>query len=85
MSLNPVRDIAPRSIAARFDYAHPVFDAAALRAQANLPQLQGRRNTWFCGAWAGYGFHEDGLVSGEAAARSLLVHHSIDEAAEVLA
>lgn len=85
VSLNPVRDIAPHSILARFDYAHPVFDAAALRAQANVRQVQGRRNTWFCGAWTGYGFHEDGLVSGEAAARSLLVHHGIDEAAEVLA
>jgi predicted NAD/FAD-binding protein len=85
VSLNPVRDIAPRSIAARFDYVHPVLDAAALRAQANVPQLQGRRNTWFCGAWTGYGFHEDGLVSGEFAAQSLLMHHSIDEAAEVFA
>ncbi len=85
VSLNPVRPIDPKHIAAEFDYAHPVFDAAALRAQSNLAQLQGRRGTWFCGAWAGYGFHEDGLVSGEAAAQSLLVHQSIDEAAGVYA
>ena len=44
-----------------FDYAHPVFDAAAIAAQGRLPDLQGRRDTWFCGAWTGYGFHEDGL------------------------
>ena len=38
-------------------------DASALRAQAQLPQIQGRSHLWFCGAWAGHGFHEDGLAS----------------------
>ena len=46
-----------------FHYAHPVFDRRAIAAQARLPGLQGRGDTWFCGAWTGYGFHEDGLVS----------------------
>ena len=85
VSLNPIREIDPRLVAGEFDYEHPVFDGAALRAQANLAQLQGRRGTWFCGAWAGYGFHEDGLVSGRAAARSLLLHQRFDEAAGVFA
>jgi predicted NAD/FAD-binding protein len=35
-----------------------------LRAQAQVPALQGQGNTFFCGAWTGYGFHEDGLKSG---------------------
>jgi hypothetical protein len=53
------------------DYAHPVFDLAALRAQRLLWSLQGTRNTWFCGAYFGAGFHEDGLQSGLAVAEDL--------------
>lgn len=64
VSLNPLQDIAPQHVLASFDYAHPVFDLAAIRAQAQVPALQGQRHTYFCGAWTGYGFHEDGLKSG---------------------
>ena len=71
VSLNPVREIARTRVMAEFDYAHPVFDAAAVRAQARLPWLQGQRHTYYCGAWTGYGFHEDGLKSGRATARQL--------------
>ena len=71
VSLNPVRPIAPDQVLGRYTYAHPVFDMAAIRAQALVPQLQGRNRTWFCGAWMGYGFHEDGLKSGIEAARQL--------------
>ena len=70
VSLNPVREINPALVHGRFDYAHPVFDVAAIQAQAQLPALQGQNNTYFCGAWTGYGFHEDGLKSGlDVAAR----------------
>ncbi|OYT92191.1 MAG: NAD/FAD-binding protein [Burkholderiales bacterium PBB3] len=72
VSLNPLHTIDPLSIHGSFEYAHPVFDLAAIQAQGQLPQLQGQQNTYFCGAWAGYGFHEDGLKSGLAAARTLL-------------
>ena len=57
-----------------YDYAHPVFDAAAIAAQARLPTLQGRGQVYYCGAWAGYGFHEDGLKSGIVAAQAVLAH-----------
>jgi predicted NAD/FAD-binding protein len=73
VSLNPVREIERNHIMGEFDYAHPVFDLAAIRAQADLPQLQGKQNTYFCGAWTGYGFHEDGLKSGLQVARQLLL------------
>jgi uncharacterized protein len=63
VSLNPAREPQKQSVIAEFDYAHPVFDRAAVAAQQRLPALQGQRNTWFCGAWTGYGFHEDGLKS----------------------
>ena len=71
VSLNPVREIAPEYVHGSFDYAHPVFDLAAIRAQGQVEALQGQHHTYFCGAWTGYGFHEDGLKSGLHVARLL--------------
>ncbi|MDH5540185.1 MAG: FAD-dependent oxidoreductase, partial [Rhizobacter sp.] len=59
VSLNPIREPRADTVIQRFDYEHPVFDAAAIAAQASLAEIQGRRRSWFCGAWTGYGFHED--------------------------
>jgi len=73
VSLNPAREIARSKVMGEFDYAHPVFDLAAIQAQAGVPMLQGRQHTYFCGAWTGYGFHEDGLRSGLGVARQLLI------------
>ena len=72
VSLNPVRKIAPQHILGEYDYMHPVFDLDAARAQQQLPLLQGRQHSYFCGAWTGYGFHEDGLKSGINAAQLML-------------
>jgi len=63
VSLNPLRDPDPASVIAEMTYHHPVFDADAVRAQGLLAQLQGRDRLWFCGSYAGYGFHEDALAS----------------------
>ena len=72
VSLNPIKEIARNLIMAEFDYAHPVFDLAAIRAQGEVAALQGQHNTYFCGAWTGYGFHEDGLKSGLRVAEQIL-------------
>ena len=72
VSLNPLKDIARNHIMGEFDYAHPVFDLAAIRAQGEVAVLQGQQNTYFCGAWTGYGFHEDGLKSGLKVADHIL-------------
>lgn len=72
VSLNPLRDIRQDHILGEFAYAHPVFDAAAIRAQAGMARLQGQADTYYGGAWLGYGFHEDGVKSGQAAAQHLL-------------
>ena len=72
VSLNPVRPIDRKFVMGEFHYAHPVFDLAAIRAQADIATLQGQQHTHYCGAWLGYGFHEDGLKSGLSAARQLL-------------
>lgn len=72
VSLNPLHDIDPATIVGEYDYAHPVFDVAAIEAQKRLPLLQGQQHTWYAGAWTGYGFHEDGLKSGLQVGRALL-------------
>ena len=71
VSLNPAQVLDPALVHGRFDYAHPVFDLAATEAQKRLPAIQGGQHTYFCGAWTGYGFHEDGLKSGLAVAEAL--------------
>ncbi|MES2535689.1 MAG: FAD-dependent oxidoreductase [Pseudomonadota bacterium] len=71
VSLNPIDEPHAAKVIDTFDYSHPVFDAAAIAAQARLPALQGVDGTWFAGAWTGYGFHEDGLKAGLAVASAL--------------
>nr|WP_321361788.1 FAD-dependent oxidoreductase [uncultured Hyphomonas sp.] len=71
VTLNPEQDPAEDKVEREFVYNHPVFDARAMEAQREIWSIQGRRGTWFCGAWQGYGFHEDGLQSGLAVAELL--------------
>ncbi len=71
VTLNSAGSIAPDLVLAQFDYHHPVFDAAAMRAQRRRPEIQGRRGIYFAGAYWGYGFHEDGLQSGLDVARAI--------------
>jgi uncharacterized protein len=71
LSLNPVRKPNPQTVHGQYQYAHPVFDAQAIAAQAHVPALQGQQHSWFCGAWTRYGFHEDGLMSGLNVAQQL--------------
>ncbi len=71
VSLNPVREPDAALVHQTFDYAHPVFDQAAIDAQQQLPTIQGRRRVWFAGAWTRYGFHEDGLRSAQAVVAGL--------------
>ena len=68
----PLHEPRAGTVLRRISYAHPVFDNAAIAAQGALAELQGRSHVWFCGAWTGYGFHEDGLKSGQDAAERIL-------------
>ena len=63
VTLNPPAGREPVQEIGRYHYDHPVFDQAAIDAQKRLPAIQGENRAWFCGAWCGYGFHEDGLKS----------------------
>ncbi len=71
VTLNPLREIDPARLIGRFSYAHPLYDQAAIAAQRELWSLQGRRSTWFAGSYFGWGFHEDGLQAGLAAAEHM--------------
>jgi predicted NAD/FAD-binding protein len=71
VTLNPAGRIAPERVLARWTARHPVCDAAALAAQRLHGAISGRRRTHYCGAYWGYGFHEDGVRSAFAACASL--------------
>jgi uncharacterized protein len=63
VSLNSDAFIDPASVLATIDYAHPVFDRAAIEAQRCFETISGIGGVHFCGAWWGHGFHEDGIAS----------------------
>lgn len=63
VTLNPAADPDPEKVIRSFTYEHPILDQPAIDAQEGLESIQGHNKAWFCGAWSGYGFHEDGLKS----------------------
>lgn len=73
VTLNPLEPIPEAAIFDEAEVAHPIFDRAAIAAQARLPALQGVRNSYFCGAYAHFGFHEDGLKSAADAVSALVL------------
>jgi uncharacterized protein len=74
VTLNPVLEPEKNLVLGEYEYQHPLFDQAAIAAQQTLPTIQGQHGLWFAGAWAGYGFHEDGLKSGLEAAQLIKQH-----------
>ena len=62
-TLNPTREPLKNLIYDEYFFEHPVFDAAAIKAQEKIEDIQGKNHFWFCGAYQRYGFHEDGLWS----------------------
>ncbi len=71
VTLNQTDQIDPQKVLARMDYEHPVYTRAAVAAQSQLGQINGPSRTHYCGAWQGWGFHEDGVVSGLRAAQGV--------------
>lgn len=71
VTLNRSEAIDPSTILARRSYAHPVYSHASVAAQARKAEIQGVRNTWFAGAYWGWGFHEDGMRSAVEVVRAL--------------
>jgi predicted NAD/FAD-binding protein len=71
ITLNRDDAIDPAKVLQTFDYAHPIYDVAAIGAQQRQEELNGVQRTWFCGAYWGYGFHEDGVESARVVCRRL--------------
>jgi len=71
VTLNPAQPPHAGTLLHSEIYEHPMFDTRAIRAQSRLWSLQGRGKVWFCGAYFGAGFHEDGLQAGLAVAEEL--------------
>jgi predicted NAD/FAD-binding protein len=71
LTLNQDEAIDPESVLARMDYAHPVLDSGTVMAQGRHGQINGARRTWYCGAYWGNGFHEDGVRSAVETCRAL--------------
>jgi predicted NAD/FAD-binding protein len=71
VTLNRDEEIEPSKVLRRFEYAHPVLDAAAVKAQERHAEISGSGSLSFCGAYWGSGFHEDGLQSAVAVCRAL--------------
>lgn len=71
VTMNPVTEPRDDLVFAEFAYEHPLFDRAAIGAQARLSEIQGKDRLWFCGAWCNYGFHEDGFTAGLRVAEAL--------------
>ncbi|WP_036140877.1 NAD(P)/FAD-dependent oxidoreductase [Luteibacter sp. 9135] len=63
VTLNRTEAIDPARVLRRMTYHHPVYTHASVAAQARRNEIQGRRRTWFAGAYWGWGFHEDGMRS----------------------
>jgi len=69
VTLNPSRPIDDRFVLERMTYQHPVFSAGSIAMQKRHKEINGKHHSYFCGAYWGYGFHEDGVNSGLAVAK----------------
>jgi len=72
VTLNPLHPPDQKYVQGLYSYAHPLYNAAAIRSQSLLPRIQNTRGISYCGAWTKYGFHEDAFSSGLKAAQDHL-------------
>ena len=63
VTLNPDRPVPQAATLRELEYSHPTYSLASMATQAQLPTLNGRDRTYFCGSYFGYGFHEDAVRS----------------------
>ena len=71
VTLNRENSFDPATVIAEMEYHHPLYTEASMATQSRLAQLNSRRQTWFCGSYFGYGFHEDAVSAAVAVGRSM--------------
>ena len=71
VTLNSVQDIDPKAVLYETSYSHPLYTREAVSAQQRHKEISGRNRTHYCGAYWGYGFHEDGILSASRVAASI--------------
>ena len=81
VTLNDTESIDPDKIIGRYQYAHPMFSQKGLDAQQRWGEINGVNRTWFCGAWWGNGFHEDGVVSAQQVVEGLQMQSTSSQVA----
>ena len=79
VSLNSSQHIRGEHVIQRINYEHPIFNTAALDAQERLAEINGYANTYFCGAYWGWGFHEDGVRSAHTALESFEANENVQQ------
>jgi predicted NAD/FAD-binding protein len=72
LTLNRSEQVDPSKVIGRYLYDHPVYTSAAVAAQKRRLEINGTRRTYYCGAYWGYGFHEDGVKSALASVDDFL-------------
>lgn len=82
ISLNSSGRIDPAKVLRRFSYDHPVFDERCVAAQARVAEVSGAGRVWFCGAWCGFGFHEDGVKSALRVAADFGIGNGVSDSSE---
>tara|TARA_Y100000768_G_scaffold239115_1_gene181055 strand:- start:111 stop:545 length:435 start_codon:yes stop_codon:yes gene_type:complete len=63
LTLNPIHNVKDSSFIKKINFTHPYLNSENTILQKDLHLIQGKKRTWFCGSYFGYGFHEDGLKS----------------------
>lgn len=79
LTLNATNAIDSRHVIRTMRYMHPFYDRAGIKARARRSEISGRRNTWYCGAYWGYGFHEDGVQSAAEICTALATEDSLEQ------
>ena len=72
VTLNPEKSPLKGKLIKTVLYNHPLFDLDTFKTQKKIKKIQGLNKLWFCGAYLGYGFHEDGIKSGLSVASKIL-------------
>jgi predicted NAD/FAD-binding protein len=71
VTLNPSTAPDPNKVLQKISYHHPQYTLDALNGWQDIGTIQGKNKTWFCGAWCGFGFHEDGITAGLSVAEQI--------------